>query len=144
MLGIAACQAAAVETASQPIDQQDYCAAALPGESTWKPGDKLPELTASTVMISAEIDHDKDRWGVYGVDPFAGKITWVLRLSGPELKKFQLAAVAGSYPYGGVRGPIGGCIRNCGDPDPPVLLNFARLDRQLQAMAEDASASCGK
>lgn len=147
MLGTAACQAGPVETGrqAQAIEPQDYCTAGLPLESKWKPGEKLPTQTPAMVMISAELDRSKDRWGVYGADPVEGKISWLLHLSGAELRRFQLQAASATQPYGGVRGPIGGCIRNCGD-DPPaaVLLNYANLDSQLQVMAEDASAACGK
>lgn len=139
-LAAAGCQIAPSETAVQSISQDDYCQASPGPVVTWKPGSPPPPSSPNTVVVTTQLDKDKNEYGAYGVDPVAGKIEWTLHLNKRELGQL-LASV--NQPYGGARGPLG-CAPRCGDPDPPYLLAFARRTIEAADLADADYATCGK
>jgi len=145
---VAGCQAGTTSTASQALGGADcdgtknFCDAKMGDRVDWKPGDPIPKVTADTVVLIG--NDSKDVWGAYAADLGSGSVLWHVSLKDAEMTAFQGLLRSKDQPYGGVRGPVGGCYPNCGgDPFPAGFLLAAALRlRDVQKGAEDDFGAC--
>jgi len=147
-VGIAGCQAGTTSTTSQALGGENcdgtknFCDAKMGAKLDWKPGTPIPQVTPDTVILIG--NEAKGVWGGYAADLGSGSVLWHVSLKDAEMTAFQGLLRIGDYTYGGVRGPVSGCLPNCGgDPFPAGFLLAAALrQRDVQKGADEDFGAC--
>ncbi|MBC7976110.1 MAG: hypothetical protein H7138_14145 [Myxococcales bacterium] len=144
-LGLGACQSSTPPTVSQEqavledcYGVGNFCNATMPQTSSWKPGQPLPPMTSTSVVVTQLVS--TKRWEAYGADPVAGQIRWAVGINPADFGAFMILVAGKDHPFGGVRPPGGdGCPPNCVDPEMILAVALRTLDVRGQAQLDAAA-----